>query len=270
MKLPLEDILANRNNLLVEFKRNIDVKVEDYISAFANTEGGYLVFGVEDGGAVIGISDSQRDDFSKRLLNICKNMSAFCDIYADSLNQKLVLILYVHPKTTKFSVRTSEGKAFIRVNERIQPLTDDEAKQIIKNTEATIRCFVAMSFRKQEYPHLEDYYDAMVRAADKCAYKLKVEKNDENPFNGDAVDKIKQNIMDCHFMLADYTLCSPNVFYEQGYAEGIGKETIQTCENNTELPFDVNHNNTYFYANAHQLEEQLVVSFNEICGRIKI
>ena len=62
MKLPLEEILANRKNLLVEFKRNIDVKVEDYISAFANTEGGYLVFGVEDGGVVIGISENQRND----------------------------------------------------------------------------------------------------------------------------------------------------------------------------------------------------------------
>lgn len=32
MKLPLEEILANRNNLLVEFKRNIDVKYDTYQS----------------------------------------------------------------------------------------------------------------------------------------------------------------------------------------------------------------------------------------------
>ena len=137
-----------------------------------------------------------------------------------------------------------------------------------KGKNRQLKCFVAMSFREQEYPRLVDFYDAMKRAANRCAYKLKIWKNDEDPFNGDAVKHIHQNIKNCDFMLADYTKNSSNVYYEEGFAAGLGKEIIQTCENTTDLAFDINHNNTYTYSNAHQLEEQLVDSFNEICRRL--
>mgnify|MGYP002626182535 CR=1 FL=1 len=266
------DVLARmifeRRDSNMELATVISPVVEKTISAFANTKGGYLIFGIDDERHVLGLTDRQVQDYSQRLMALCQVMNVSYELYPTNLEMKMVLVLRIFKNKYRFQVRTSDGKAYIRVG-RFSKLSNVEKEyNADQGKDRQLKCFVAMSFREQEYPRLVDYYDAIQRAAERCAYKLKVLKNDEKPFNGDAVAKIKDNIGKCDFMLADYTLNSSNVYYEEGYADGLGKEIIQTCENTTDIAFDINHNNTYTYSNAHQLEEQLVDSFNEICQRI--
>ena len=63
------------------------------------------------------------------------------------------------------------------------------------------------------------------------------------------VKEIQQKIRFSAFILADFTDLKPNVFYEFGYAEGLGKPSIVTAKKMTELPFDVKDIPTLFWEN---------------------
>lgn len=264
----IEKLIKDGDSHILELKYDLNGSVEKTVSAFANTDGGYIMFGFHGEGNVVGLSQNQIDDYSKRAVSLCQAMSVSFELYISNFDTKQILVLHIFKKEFHYAVRTSDGLVYERQGAKDVYMPSKEDFKVQKGMRKQLKCFVAMSFREQEYPRLVDFYDAMKRAADRCAYRLKVWKNDESSFNGDAVKHIHENIKKCDFMLADYTLNSSNVYYEEGYAEGMGKEIIQTCENTTDLAFDINHNNTYSYANAHQLEEQLVDSFNEICKRL--
>lgn len=264
----IEKLIMDGDGHTLELKYDFPSSVEKTVSAFANTNGGYIVFGFNDEGKVVGLTQNQIDDFSKRAVSLCQAMSVSFELYPSNFDMKQILVLHIYKKEFHYSVRTSDGLIWLRQGAKNVLMPAKEDFKLQKGMRKQLKCFVAMSFREQEYPRLVDFYDAMKRAADRCAYRLKLWKNDEDPFNGNAVMHIHENIKKCDFMLADYTLNSSNVYYEEGFAAGMGKEIIQTCENTTDLAFDINHNNTYSYANAHQLEDQLVDSFNEICKRL--
>ena len=264
----VKDLIKKGQSSRIEFQKNaISLDIEDTVSAFANTDGGYIIFGVDDEGVVVGIPFTQLKKSIDQLKAISHSMSVESEIYTVEIDEKFLIIYSIQKNYIGFNIRTSNGLSYLRAGDKnIVDFKDTRPRK--KKGQKQFICFVAMSFREQEYPRLVDYYDAMKRAVERCNYNIKVEKNDEDPFNGDAVNRILEKIKNCHFMIADYTLNSSNVYYEEGYAAGKDKEIIQTVENGTDIAFDINHNNTYTYANAHQLEEQLVLSFNEICKRL--
>lgn len=61
------------------------------------------------------------------------------------------------------------------------------------------------------------------------------------------VQEIHKKIRYAAFILADFTELKPNVFYEFGYAQGLGKPRIVTARKATELPFDVKDVPTLFW-----------------------
>jgi hypothetical protein len=61
------------------------------------------------------------------------------------------------------------------------------------------------------------------------------------------VIEIHKKIRHAAFILADFTDLKPNVFYEFGYAQGLGKPRIVTARKATELPFDVKDVPTLFW-----------------------
>lgn len=61
------------------------------------------------------------------------------------------------------------------------------------------------------------------------------------------VKEIHKKIRFAAFILADFTDLKPNVFYEFGYAQGLGKPRIVTAKKLTELPFDVKDIPTLFW-----------------------
>lgn len=62
---------------------------------------------------------------------------------------------------------------------------------------------------------------------------------------------ITRSIQECFVLIADVTPDNPNVFYEVGYAHGMGKTTILLSDRKRgNLPFDISGFRTLFYDNT--------------------
>jgi hypothetical protein len=116
-------------------------------------------------------------------------------------------------------------------------LSDLEKVNLDSNT-----CFVAMCF-KNEYDNL--YKDAIYPAIKKAKYKpirLK-EENEEKPDSDTKIDdRIIAEIKKARFVVADFSEQKQNVYYEAGFAKGLGIKVIHCCKQDeldkNELHFD--------------------------------
>jgi hypothetical protein len=121
-----------------------------------------------------------------------------------------------------------------------------------------------MSFREEEEPALVDYWQAMLRAAERACREFKLIRLDEVEGDYDIVDRIYKEIDASHMVIADLTLSPPNVYLEIGYARGREKQVIQTCRYDTRLEFDVRGRRTLTYRNATTLEHKLLQELNAL------
>ena len=69
---------------------------------------------------------------------------------------------------------------------------------------------------------------------------------------------ILERIRRAGFTIVDLTDLRPNVFYEMGFADGLGKKVIVTAKEGTHLPFDVKDIPTIFWSGRTQLRNDLI------------
>ena len=82
-------------------------------------------------------------------------------------------------------------------------------------------------------------------------YGLKAIRGDDIYSTGLILDDIIRSIQECFVIIADITPNNPNVFYEIGYAHGMGKATILLSDKKRDkLPFDISGFRTLFYDNT--------------------
>lgn len=67
------------------------------------------------------------------------------------------------------------------------------------------------------------------------------ERVDEQIFTERILDRIYNQISKADLVIADMTSRNANVFYEVGYAHGIGKHVILLTQNSDDIPFDLKH-----------------------------
>lgn len=107
-------------------------------------------------------------------------------------------------------------------------------------------CFVVMQFT-DEYNAL--YAEVIRPTCEEFGYR--VVRADDFYTSGQIIDDITRSIKECAIVIADITPNNPNVFYEVGFAHGIGKPTILLSDRKREkLPFDVSGFRTLFYDNT--------------------
>lgn len=107
-------------------------------------------------------------------------------------------------------------------------------------------CFVVMQFT-EDYNAL--YTDVIKPTCERFGYK--VLRADDFYNSGMIIDDITNSIRECAIVIADVTPNNPNVFYEVGFAHGIGKPTILLSDKKRErLPFDISGFRTLFYDNT--------------------
>ncbi len=115
-----------------------------------------------------------------------------------------------------------------------------------------------MSFRFEEEPALVDYYEAMRRAASTTDLPLTLHRMDLLEGDYEISTAVVDAIRNADVVIADFTLGSPNVYFESGIAKGADKYVIRVARKGTLLPFDLRTWRTHLFANATQLESLLV------------
>lgn len=114
--------------------------------------------------------------------------------------------------------------------------------------------FVAMSI-DPENAELEDILDAIKEGSSRCG--VLAERVDEVQTNEKITDRILESINKAEYVIVDLTHSKPNVFYEAGYAQGIGKTPVYIAKHGTKLEFDLKDYPVIFFKNMKQLKDNL-------------
>jgi len=118
------------------------------------------------------------------------------------------------------------------------------------------KIFVVMPFS----PEYEDVYHVAIAGAAEAIGAV-CDRVDLAEFNGDIVKEIRSRIRMSIAVIADLSEAKPNVLYEIGFAQALGRPTVHICSTPlSELPFDVRNWNTLEYAKGqtHKLRDNLV------------
>ena len=115
-------------------------------------------------------------------------------------------------------------------------------------------CFIAMSFD----PRLNQAWENGIKpAVMNCGYNpVRVDKVHHNE---KICDKIIAEIRFCQFMVADFTMHKPGVYFEVGYAMGLGRPVIWMCQKKdlTKAHFDTRQYNHIVWETPVDLKTQL-------------
>jgi hypothetical protein len=117
------------------------------------------------------------------------------------------------------------------------------------------KVFIAMAFHSKT----NEIRDAIKRAIIATGYEPVIV--DESNFNADRtiVDEIISNIRKCKFAVCDFTLHRRGVYFESGFALGLGRPVIFTCLDKElrRAHFDTKSLPHIIYANHEELEKKL-------------
>jgi len=89
---------------------------------------------------------------------------------------------------------------------------------------------------------------------------------DEDPVAGLIDDRLRVEIQNARFLVADLTGKNAGAYWEAGFAEGLGRPVIYTCEaqyfEEEKTHFDTNHHHTIQWdvANASEAAERLTAT----------
>lgn len=112
--------------------------------------------------------------------------------------------------------------------------------------------FVMMSLVR---PDSRVAFNAMKRAG--AAIGLKVDRVDDSICGIEILPAIKERIENCQFIICDVTGERQNVYYELGYAHGLGHEPSQVllvAKQGTNVHFNLSGYKIAYYLSSRQLE----------------
>jgi len=128
------------------------------------------------------------------------------------------------------------------------------AREVVSLAERLVaprNVFTIMSFKRE-------YRDVLGSCREVCReFGFEVERLDESTSLERIVPRIESGIRKSAFVIADVSEWSPNVFYELGYAKGLGKNVVVVARKGTQLPFDVGDVPTIFWEIQEDLKEGL-------------
>lgn len=96
--------------------------------------------------------------------------------------------------------------------------------------------FIAMPMDRTDKT-LDDVLDSIKQVANECG--VNAERIDDNATNDRITDRMLESIKKAEFVIVDLTYSRSNVFYEAGYAHGLGKVPIYIAREGTQLEFDL-------------------------------
>jgi hypothetical protein len=158
---------------------------------------------------------------------------------------------YAHLVTIEdFDVLNRDADDVDRLAKDVLSLCED---LVVPNT-----VFVIMSFKK-EFDGLYQVYKAVCKD-----FGFEAVRTDKMYSLEKILPRILTGIRHSAFVIADVTETSPNVFYEIGFAEGLGRPIIATARVNTKLPFDIVDTPVTFWKNLKDLQSKLEPLVNAV------
>jgi len=139
----------------------------------------------------------------------------------------------------------------------------DELERINSDSE---QAFIAMWFNENMS---EVYAEAIAKAIDDAGYRpLRVDKKEHS---GKIDDEIVAEIRKSRFVVADFTGQRGGVYFEAGFAKGLGLEVFWTCRDDhfKELHFDIRQYNCIQWNinDLHGFRNQLHYRIESVLGR---
>jgi len=128
-------------------------------------------------------------------------------------------------------------------------------QKIIGTEKHLPKVFIAMWFDKS----MDVARNAIKAAVKDCGYSPFIMSEHEH--NDQIVPELLRNIKESHFLIADLTGNRGGVYFEAGYALGLGKEVIMTCRKNKakSVHFDVAQISTIRWESEEELQKKLVL-----------
>ena len=176
----LIDIIRAGENSRVEFKQDTihQESLLQEIVAFANTEGGRIIFGIQDETFhIIGLTKKQTDDIDKKIANITNDLiRPFLQIITDTtlIDNKLLLIITI-PKGSNKPYNT-KGAIYIRQGTTKRLLSDkDEILRFYQssgNLYADEMIVENTSIKDVDLKKIEDYLDAQKKSVSNIDERL--------------------------------------------------------------------------------------------------
>lgn len=127
---------------------------------------------------------------------------------------------------------TESPDASPRVNLRITPRGYERLRELKKSSRASRQCFVAMWFTSE----MSNVYEKAIKPAIQYVEEAQSEprftalKIDQKEHTNDINDEIISEIRRSRFMVCDLTGYRGGVYWESGFAYGLGLEVIYTCK----------------------------------------
>jgi hypothetical protein len=128
------------------------------------------------------------------------------------------------------------------------------AKEVVALAERLVTprsVFTIMSFNRE----FRDVYATYKEVCQEFGFEA--ERTDESVSLERIVPRVEKGIRGSAFVIADVSEGTPNIFYEVGFARGLGKDLIMTARKGTELPFDVVDIPAIFWEIQEDLKEGL-------------
>jgi len=135
---------------------------------------------------------------------------------------------------------------------------DEQFKSLVDEDSTFIegKVFVIMPFSQEE--GFDDVYSAIEDECNKLG--LTSERVDRTFGSGLILKKILNGIENAEFLVVDLSLEKPNVYYELGYAHGVGNtesDILMIARDGTKLHFDVSPISVNFYKSTEDLRRIL-------------
>lgn len=140
----------------------------------------------------------------------------------------------------------------------------DESRKV---TPDSGKVFVAMWFD----PSFDSVYDEAIAPAIRAAGYIP-KRSDREHFVGQIDDWIFKQIRQARFVVADFSQgeggARGGVYYEAGFARGLGREVVFTCrkEDEGEIHFDTSHQNHILWKSNEDLKRQLIECITTVMG----
>ena len=172
-------------------------------------------------------------------------------------------------KELAFYLRALEERKLLKCftdpwNVMITPSGWDYLDKHASDLEEKTQAFVAMSFSDEMRPMWEKAIKPAIHKAGYTAYRV-----DEEPHSENIIFKIMAEIKNSRFVVADVTEQNNGVYFEAGYALGLGLPVIWSVRKNdaANVHFDTAQYNQIRWESPEELQEGLYDYICAIIGR---